>query len=79
MMTSGHGINSVELGVYAVGVTLTDGTVIHPVDVSTTVAIHGVAITFRCRGTALFINDHGIANVRIQGSVSGRTPDDTSV
>jgi len=70
--TSGNGPRIVEVGVYPVRLTLSDGRVITPIHVPATVDIHGVAITFDFRGSTLLINDHGAGGIRIVGDVFGR-------
>jgi hypothetical protein len=70
--TSGNGSRIIEVGVYPVRLTLSDGRVITPIDVPAEVDIHGVAITFDFRGSSLIIDDHGAAGIRIAGDVFGR-------
>ena len=53
--TSGNGPRIVEVGVYPVRLTLSDGRVITPIHVPATVDIHGVAITFDFRGSTLLM------------------------
>jgi hypothetical protein len=62
----------VEVGVYPVRVTLSDGRVINPIDIPAIVDVHGVAITFDFRGSSLLINDHGAGGIRIVGDVFGQ-------
>ena len=69
--TSGNGPSIVEVGVYPVRLTLSDGRVIDPTHVPTEVDIHGVAITFDFRGSSIHINDHGAGGIRIAGDVFG--------
>jgi hypothetical protein len=69
--TSGNGPRIVDVGVFAVRLNLSDGTVITPIHVPDERDIHGLAITFHFRGCSLIINDHGAEGIRIVGDVFG--------
>jgi hypothetical protein len=69
--TLGDGQRIVEVGVYPVRLTLSDGRGITPINVPAEVDIHGVAITFDFRGSSLIVNDHGAEGIRIVGDVFG--------
>ena len=70
--TTGNGPRIVEVGVFPIRLTLSNGRVINTIDIPAIVDIHGVAITFDFRASSLIINDHGAAGIRITGDVLGR-------
>ena len=73
VVTSGLGVNCVEIGIHPIRLTLDSGPVLWLMNVPVTVDIDEVVITLEFRGTVMLIDDHGVADVRVEGSVFGRS------
>jgi hypothetical protein len=78
VVTSGLGVNCVEIGIHPTRLTLDSGPVLWLMGVPVTVDIDEVVITFEFRGTVMLIDDHGVANICVEGSVYGWKSDDGS-
>jgi hypothetical protein len=78
VVTSGLGVNCIEIGIYPIRLTLDSGRVLWLIGVPVTADIDEVVITFEFRNTVMLIDDHGAANICVEGSVYGWRPDQIS-